>query len=439
MGLGKTLEALGLICHLAAQGETHFLVVCPASVVANWEREAVRHTSLPPLLRLHGVQRDRLRRMWERDGGVAVTTFDTLRVLTGTATDHCALVVDEAHFVKNPSAQRTRAVAHWAGKAEHVLFLSGTPMENRLREFRHLIRMLNPGLGSSIGYEDEWADPENFRRRIAAVYLRRNQADVLHELPDRIEVPEWLTLEGSAARSYEGAVASGNFMLMRRAAFLTPNPMDSPKLRRLLEIVDDAAANGRKVIVFSFFLEVLDRICAAARVNTFGPLTGAMSPPQRLTLIDEFSEADGPGLLVSQIEVGGTGLNIQAASVVILTEPQWKPSTEEQAIARSHRLGQVRHVEVHRLLTEDSVDEYMVSILARKSELFATYARESALKAASSSAVDATELTRHLSLLPQNRQVDEIIRMERERLAVAGKPTALDSRGHPAPSSLCSS
>ena len=419
MGLGKTLEALALVCHLAARGETHFLIVCPASVLTNWEREAGRHTSLQPLLRLHGLQRDRLKRLWERDGGVAITTFDTLRALGRTAIQHSALIVDEAHFIKNPAAQRTRAVAEWAARAQHVLFLSGTPMENRLSEFRHLIRMLNPELGASIGYEDEWADPEAFRHRIAAVYLRRNQADVLHELPDKIEVPEWLTLEGSAARSYEEAVASGNIMLMRRAAFLTPNPMDSPKLRRLLKIVDDAAANGRKVIVFSFFLEVLDRICGAARVRTYGPLTGAMSPAQRLALIDQFSEADGPGLLVSQIDVGGTGLNIQAASVVILSEPQWKPSTEEQAIARSHRLGQVRRVEVHRLLTEDSVDEYMVSILARKSELFATYARESALKAASRSAVDSAELARHLSLLPQNRQVDEIIRMERQRLAIA--------------------
>ncbi len=419
MGLGKTLEALALICHLAARGETRFLIVCPASVLTNWEREADRHTSLPSCMRLHGPQRERLRHQWERDGGVAITTYDTLRLLAESAKQYAALIVDEAHFIKNPSALRTQAVARWTAKAEHVLFLSGTPMENRLREFRHLIGLLDPKLSASIGDDDDWVDPGEFRRRIAPVYLRRNQADVLNELPDKIEVPEWLTLEGAAARSYQRAVASGNFMLMRRAAFLTPDPMDSPKLRRLLEIVDDAAANGRKVVVFSFFLEVLDRICAAAPVPAFGPLTGAMAPPQRLALIDEFSGADGPGVLVSQIEAGGTGLNIQAASVVILAEPQWKPSSEEQAIARSHRLGQVRHVEVHRLLTENSVDEYMVSILARKSELFATYARESAIKTASAAAVDAAELGRHLSLLPQHRQVDEIIRMERERLAIA--------------------
>ena len=179
-------------------------------------------------------------------------------------------------------------------------------------------------------------------------------------------------------------------MAMRQATFLTENPEDSPKLSRLKEIVKEAVENDRKVLVFSYFLKVLDMVDSALGELSVGILNGSVPPANRQLLVDRFSARDEPGVLVSQVVAGGHGLNIQAASVVILTEPQWKPSTEEQAIARCYRMGQVRPVEVHRLLAEDCVDEYMVDILRGKIELFDAYARESTMKDAAPEAVDTS-------------------------------------------------
>ena len=187
-------------------------------------------------------------------------------------------------------------------------------------------------------------------------------------------------LMGQPLKATDKPLAVGNFMAMRRAAFMTSHSLDSPKMRRTLEIAEEAMDNQRKVVVFSFFRDVIDRTHEAFGSRAFGPLTGSVSAPKRQLLIDEFSRSPKPGVLVSQIEAGGVGLNIQTASVVILTEPQWKPSTEVQAIARCYRMGQVRPVEVHRLLTENSVDEHMRNILSRKSALFAEYVQKSAIQ-----------------------------------------------------------
>jgi SNF2 family DNA or RNA helicase len=221
-------------------------------------------------------------------------------------------------------------------------------------------------------------------------------------------------------------VAEGNFMAMRRAAFLTPNPMDSPKLERLVELVDEAAEHGRKVVVFSYFLDVIERVVAAVGDLHAGTLTGDVAATGRQAIVDEFSAREGPGVLVAQIDAAGVGLNIQAASVVILTEPQWKPSTEEQAIARCHRMGQVRTVEVHRLLTEDSIDELMVAALADKSALFAEYVRKSALRDASRAAVDGAgpSVTPNEFLATNLEQ--QIIEWEQKRLAQPDPESSAD-------------
>ena len=414
MGLGKTIEALAVLCHLRSRGATHFLVVCPASVLANWENEIRRHSKLPTPVRLHGHQRDSLLRIWIQNGGAAITTFDTLRLLDIPNIDIAAVVVDEAHYVKNPEAKRTRAVRACLARSQHALLMSGTPLENRLEEFRTLVDHVQPNIATRLPTIEEPNSADAFQRAAAPVYLRRNQTDVLDELPKRIETADWLPLDGAAADRYRTAVASGNFMEMRRAAFLTDNPADSPKLTRLLEIVEEATDNDRKVIVYSYFRDVLDRVHAALGPLAMGPLTGSVSGPRRQELVDKFSTRREPAVLVSQIETGGIGLNIQAASVVIIAEPQWKPSTEEQAIARSHRMGQIRPVEVHRLLTENSVDEHMLAILARKSALFARYIRPSAMKDATPAAVDRSTAT-----TSQSTQEEQIIESERRRLGLA--------------------
>ena len=418
MGLGKTIEALAVMCHLRSQGATHSFVVCPASVLANWEHEITKHTRMRRIWRLHGVNREVALRRWVQEGGIAITTFATLGALNLPKVDIAAAVVDEAHYIKNPHAKRTKAVRSLLAQSKHLLLMSGTPMENRVEEFRVLVNHIRPEIASTIRSTDGLTGATAFRRAVAPAYLRRNQDDVLTELPDKIEVDEWLTLDGPAAGHYRQAVDSGNFMAMRRAAFMTRQPQDSPKLRRLLELTEEAIANHRKVVVFSFFLDVINRTCEALGPWAFGPLTGGVSAPKRQMLLDEFSQSGKPAVLVSQIEAGGVGVNIQAASVVILTEPQWKPSTEVQAIARCYRMGQVRPVEVHRLLTENSVDEHMKKILSRKSALFSEYATKSDIKDAAPEATDGTDEDRVVEVGSRIEQERRIIESERRRLGL---------------------
>jgi superfamily II DNA or RNA helicase len=398
MGLGKTMQSLAAMCHLAANGATHFLVVCPASVVINWTREVERHTLLEARrLHLPGAKRQAAEQEWAAKGGVAVTTYEALRVMPDDLDVPIAMmVVDEAHYAKNPNALRTQAVIEWAGRSRRALFLTGTPMENRVEEFRVLVGHLRTEVAENLDIADEALDGTRFREQVAPVYLRRNQEDVLSELPERLETQEWVALEGAAMRAYRKAVLEGNFMAMRRAAFAPGTVKGSPKLRRLAEIVSEAADGGRKVIVFSYFRDVLTTVTEvlAGRdgvpgIPVIGPLTGDISPADRQAMVDELTNATGPAVLVSQIQAGGVGLNIQAASVIIIAEPQLTPSIEEQAIARAHRMGQVRRVDVHRLLCEDSVDQRILELLAAKREAFDEYARRSDMASATPDAIAA--------------------------------------------------
>ncbi|HYK66584.1 MAG TPA: DEAD/DEAH box helicase [Streptosporangiaceae bacterium] len=416
MGLGKTMESLAAMCHLAANGATHFLVICPASVVVNWTREVERHTVLKAH-RVHGPgeKREAAQQEWAAQGGVKITTFETLRAMPEDLNVSVAMmVVDEAHYVKNPSALRTQAVTEWAARCRRVLFLTGTPMENRVREFRVLVGHLRPEVAETLDIADATLDGTRFRKAVAPVYLRRNQEDVLSELPPRLETQEWVALEGPTLRAYEQAVLAGNFMAMRRAAFDPGTVRESPKLRRLVEIVSEAAEGGRKVVVFSYFRDVLETVTkvlasgrdGVPRMHVIGPLTGDTPPTQRQAMVDEFTPAKGPAVLVSQIQAGGLGLNIQAASVIIIAEPQLTPSMEEQAIARAHRMGQVRRVDVHRLLCEDSVDQRVLELLAEKREAFDEYARRSDMANATPDAVatgSETELRRRIVATEQER------------------------------------
>jgi SNF2 family DNA or RNA helicase len=355
-----------------------------------------RHTLLEARrLHLPSAKRQAAEQEWAAKGGVAVTTFEALRAMPEDLDVPIAMmVVDEAHYAKNPNALRTQAVSEWVSRSRRALFLTGTPMENRVEEFRVLVGHLRPDVAENLDLADESLDGTRFRERVAPVYLRRNQEDVLSELPDRLETQEWVALEGAATRTYRKAVLEGNFMAMRRAAFDPGTVKGSQKLRRLVEIASEAADGGRKVIVFSYFRDVLETVTEvlAGRdgvpgMRVIGPLTGDIPPADRQAMVDELTNASGPAVLVSQIQAGGVGLNIQAASVVIIAEPQLTPSIEEQAIARAHRMGQVRRVDVHRLLCEDSVDQRVLELLAAKREAFDEYARRSDMANATPDAV----------------------------------------------------
>lgn len=409
MGLGKTVQAIAAMAHLAARGRRHFLVVCPASVAANWAREVAAHSRLPVRV-LQGDDRDAGIRGWVADGGVGIVTFPQLGHLRADGMPRPALlVVDEAHYVKNPAAQRSERTAAWARTAERVLFMSGTPMENTVDEFRSLVRHLKPEVADSIDPAAGLAGAAAFRRSVATVYLRRNQEDVLTELPELVQVDEWERFGKHDGAAYRRAVLRRSFADMRRAAFVQA-PEPTAKLVRLREIVAEAMDNNRKVVVFSFFRDVIETVVAELGPLAIGPVTGSVPARRRQELVDEFTRAPEPKVLVSQIEAGGVGLNIQAASVVILCEPQVKPTVEAQAIARAHRMGQVRTVQVHRLLVEDSVDERLLEILGTKAELFAEYAGRSTVAVAPGAAdVADAEVARR------------IVEEERSRL---GEPAA---------------
>ncbi|MFE3198053.1 DEAD/DEAH box helicase [Embleya sp. NPDC059237] len=393
MGLGKTVQAIAALAHLAAGGHHRFLVVCPSSVLINWEREVRKHSKLRPIV-VHGRTRVEAFGHWQESGGVAITTFDGLKTLPAPTAEAAVgmLVVDEAHYVKNPDTGRSRALAGWTEHAGHVLFLTGTPMENRVAEFRSLVQRLQPDLVPGIHGRDALAGSRAFRMAVAPAYLRRNQEDVLTELPALLRVEEWEEFSAADRNAYRDAVAAGNFMRMRRAAYVCAD--DSAKLERLRELVSEAAEIDLKVVVFSFFRDVLATVGAALDgPRCFGPITGAVAAAHRQKMVDEFSAVSGHAVLLAQIQAGGVGLNLQAASVVVICEPQVKPTTEQQAEARVNRMGQVRAVQVHRLLSPDSVDQRMLDILAEKSALFDAYARRSDLAEASPDAVDVSDET----------------------------------------------
>ncbi|MFB8031080.1 MULTISPECIES: DEAD/DEAH box helicase [unclassified Streptomyces] len=391
MGLGKTVQAIAALAHLAAGGETHFLVVCPASVLINWRREVAARSTLRPV-QVHGPERLGAFGEWRERGGVALTTFDALSTLPegpGCGVRPGMVVVDEAHFVKNPETRRSRAVGGWTRHADRVLFLTGTPMENRVEEFRSLVRQLRPELAPLVTSTHGVAGSQAFRRAVAPAYLRRNQADVLGELPALVQADEWEEFSPADLEAYREAVGSGHFMRMRRAAYACPET--SAKLNRLRELVAEAEGNGLKVVVFSYFGEVLRTVREALGDGVFGPVSGRVPAARRQELVDSFGAVDGHAVLLGQIQAGGVGLNIQAASVVILCEPQIKPTMEHQAVARAHRMGQIRSVRVHRLLAVDSVDQRMLEILARKDRLFDAYARRSDVAEATPDAVDVSD------------------------------------------------
>ncbi|MEV6005209.1 DEAD/DEAH box helicase [Streptomyces sp. NPDC051976] len=408
MGLGKTIQAIAVLAHLAAEGQSHFMVVCPASVLVNWTREIEARSALRVMV-LHGPDRHDAFADWKGRGGIGVTTFDALRGFPAPGGGEVGLlVVDEAHFVKNPKAKRSQAVALWAERCARTLFMTGTPMENRVAEFRDLVRMLDGEVADSLGERDALAGSVAFRKAVAPVYLRRNQEDVLTELPSLQQTDEWVELSASDEEAYRDAVLAGNFMAMRRAAYMRPEK--SAKLDRLREIVREAGENGLKTVVFTHFkdvLAVLERELApggegdaggAGNAPVFGPLTGGVPAARRQQVVDDFAAAPGPAVLLAQIQAAGVGLNMQAASVAVICEPQVKPTIEHQAVARLHRMGQVRQVRVHRLLATVGADERLVKLLEDKTRLFDAYARRSAVAEATPDAVDVsdTDLARRI-------------------------------------------
>lgn len=379
MGLGKTVQAIAAMVALKNTGATHFAVVCPASVLTNWCREIQKMSNLS-VTKIHGADREAALGEWERKGGVAVTNYETtghFQLAEGRKLS--LLVVDEAHYIKNPGAQRTKNVLRISQQAEALLFMTGTALENKVEEMIALMKILRPEVADSVRGMEFMATAPKFRAKVAPVYYRRKREDVLTELPELIESREWCELNAVEEVAYEEAVLKGSFPAARRVSWNVENLQDSSKAARMLELIEEAEEDGRKIIVFSFFLDTIRKITEVLGDRCYGPINGSIDPQKRQEIIDSFDKAPAGSVLVAQIQAGGTGLNIQSASVVILCEPQFKPSIENQAISRAYRMGQTRNVLVYRLLCEDTVDEKITSLLESKQAIFDAFADESAV------------------------------------------------------------
>lgn len=327
--------------------------------------------------KIHGKDKHDYLKSWLIKGGVAVTTYETLQLLRlNSDFKFSLLIVDEAHYVKNPEAQRTVNVKKICKQADRLLFMTGTALENRVEEMVDIISILQPNAAKQIRGMDSITTAHNFKNKISEVYYRRKREDVLIELPELIEYREWCKLSLKEEQLYVNAILEKNYSEARRLSWNVKNLEESSKAKRMLEIISDAKGDGRKIIIFTFFLKTIDSIKEILGDQCLPPIKGSVTPTKRQEIIDEFDRSSAGTVLLSQIISGGVGLNIQSASVVIICEPQFKPSTENQAISRAYRMGQLRNVLVYRLLCENTIDEKITNLLESKQRIFNEFADE---------------------------------------------------------------
>ncbi len=374
MGLGKTVQAIATMVSLRNTGAKKFLVVCPASVLPNWCKEIDKKSEFHSI-KIHGYGRQEAFESWNSKGGVAVTTYETLSTLTIPANmKYDLLIVDEAHFIKNENAQRSQYVRLYGTYTNRILYMTGTALENKVEEMISLLQVLNPKIAKQAQKIAFMSTAPQFRQMIAPVYYRRKREDVLTELPDITNTDEWCDLLPQEQEAYRRAVFAKDRSAIRKVSWVTPDLSQSAKARRLKEIVEEAESEGRKILVFSFYLETIDRVIELLGKRCTQPINGSVNVNRRQEIIDEFEKMPAGSVLPAQIQAGGTGLNIQAASVVVICEPQLKPSIENQAISRAYRMGQSRKVMVYRLLASDTIDERIDEMLSDKQAIFDAFA-----------------------------------------------------------------
>ena len=329
MGLGKTIQAIAAMTHLYGENrQSRFLVVCPASVMINWCREIQKFSDIPVNL-LHGPLLEDALLSFTELGGAAVTNYESMGKIVGTIDNHLTLsmlVIDEAHYIKNPEAKRTQYIHALDDESERILLMTGTPLENKVREMCELIGFVRPDMVENVRTYAGMRQLPAFREMLAPVYLRRQRDMVLDELPPLTVEEEWCEMTAEDAAAYGVEVMGGNFMGMRRVSYLQEDLRTSSKAQRLFELCDQAMEGRQKVIVYSYFRETIRKVCDFLGPVVIGSITGSTPPEERQDLIDRFSQTPEGAVLVCQIQAGGTGLNIQAAGIVIFCEPQIKPS-----------------------------------------------------------------------------------------------------------------
>ena len=414
MGLGKTLQVIAfLLSEWKESGENPgrpWLIVCPASLVYNWKSELERFAPALPVYTAAGNVKEReelLKRVEARGKGVVITSYDLLRrdILLYEKMSFACEVIDEAQFIKNHSTQASRAVKQVS--AGFRLALTGTPVENRLSELWSIFDFLMPGFLFAYGrFREELETPvvtggdeeaaERLHRMIRPFVLRRLKKDVLTDLPDKIEKNMVAVLEDEQSSLYDAHVqrllavlskqteqefAGKQIQVLAELTKLRQICCDpgllfegyaggSAKMQLCLELIRNAAEGGHKVLLFSQFTSMLERLKQELVKEdiSFYALDGSTPKLKRLELVESFNKDETQVFCIS-LKAGGTGLNLTAADIVIHFDPWWNVAVQNQATDRAHRIGQQNVVTVYKLIAKGTIEEKIVSLQEKKKEL----------------------------------------------------------------------
>lgn len=405
MGLGKTLQVLAF---LAAQPGTHALVVCPASLVFNWEAECQRFYPSAKIAAVAGAAAARQMQIEDFDKqDILITSYDLLKrdidCYENKYFDY--VIVDEAQYIKNASTQAAKSVKSIASGCRFAL--TGTPIENRLSELWSIFEFLMPGyLYSYKRFKDELESPVaeskddvarmRLSRLVRPFILRRLKKDVLKELPDKIEEVVYARMEGRQNSLYQAREKQLLMTLSKQTeeefktqklqmlAELTalrqiccdPSLVyenyehESAKTKTCVEVVQNAVSGGHKVLLFSQFATMLDRLFKILQEQGLRifMLTGKTSKEERRRLVAEFQSGAADVFLIS-LKAGGTGLNLTAADMVIHYDPWWNIAAQNQATDRAHRIGQDNKVTVLRLIMKGTIEERILKMQEDKQNL----------------------------------------------------------------------
>ena len=400
MGLGKTVQSLAMMESLPGP----HLVVCPSSLVWNWKREAGFFVPDLRALALDGPEREA--RFEEiPNSSIVITSYALLRrdIEKYKAHHFSTVFLDEAQHIKNPDSQNAKAASALKSGARFIL--TGTPLENSIRDLWSLFDFLIPGyLGSRKDFQDRYEKPlaEGARgsvwprllRRVKPRMLRRNKKDILTELPDKIEqlvevelTPDqkaiYTQLQIAARAEVDALKDSGGAARMRVLTALLrlrqascdlrllggKSPTPSAKLEALLELVREASDGGHRTLVFSQFTGMLDLIAPALDEDgiTWCRLDG--STRDRSAVVERFQSDSSIAVFLISLKAGGTGLNLTAADTVIHFDPWWNPAVEAQATDRAHRIGQKNVVTSIKLIARDTVEQRVLEMQAKKQAL----------------------------------------------------------------------
>ncbi len=422
MGLGKTIQTLALLLHARASNGHHpALLVCPTSVVGNWQREAARFAPGLRVLLHHGGERERGEAFIEaaQQHDLVITSYGLVRRDAETLAEipWSDVILDEAQNIKNPHAKQTQAVR--GIRTGQRIALTGTPVENRLSELWSIMQFLNPGyLGSQKRFREDFALPierygdaeatAQLKNLVSPFILRRVKTDptIIQDLPEKFEAkvycpltPEQVTLYQAVVeaslKKVEEAEAEEKPDFSRRGAILaallrlkqvcnhpaqflgdgSPLPDRSGKLERLTELLEEVLDMGERALIFTQFSE-MGGLLQGYLQALFGVETlylhGGTPQQHRDRMVARFQGADGPPLFILSLKAGGTGLNLTAANHVFHFDRWWNPAVENQATDRAFRIGQTRDVLVHKFICGGTLEEQIDALIESKQALAAS-------------------------------------------------------------------